>query len=79
MKKTIKQQVLAKMLATQQIAPIATEQILKEFKQGLEHEKIDPITDIIINAIENAEDVDDIYNDIEHAISQLRRAEQTLQ
>jgi hypothetical protein len=76
MKKTqeIKDNLLRKLLATQDLGTTGIERILK----GETDAEADPLSAIIVNAVDQNESEGEIYDNLDYAIQMLQRAQKAL-
>jgi hypothetical protein len=69
-----KDQLVRHLLSTQDMGEKAITNVLL----GINDAERDPISAIIVNAVEQSSDKDEIWNDLEYAISMLKRAQNAL-
>jgi hypothetical protein len=69
-----KDQLARHLLSTQDMGEKAITNVLL----GINDAERDPISAIIVNAVEQSSDKDEIWNDLEYAISMLKRAQNAL-
>jgi hypothetical protein len=69
-----KDQLVRHLLSTQDMGEKAITNVLL----GINDAERDPISAIIVNAVEQSSDKDEILNDLEYAISMLKRAQNAL-